>query len=153
MQTTTQTIGPYLVTFTWDLEVSPIGPVRIEIESNPMSHVTTGISSTVLRHIQPVRPETPEDAPKDLKGLAKRVRSSTGDEYLAALAALYVAVAPETKSPSVDIAAMLDKGVSTVKAHLTQARKRGFLTVTPHRRGGLLTDSGLAALNRASKEA
>ncbi|KAI4219052.1 MAG: hypothetical protein L6R40_008742, partial [Gallowayella cf. fulva] len=62
---TRQTIGPWLVTYTWDLERSQLGPVRVIIEpaegADPTA-VAAGVSTTVLREVHPVRPKvsTPE---------------------------------------------------------------------------------------------
>ena len=152
MAKTEQTIGPWRVIATWDQAKSQTGPVRLVIEPAPGADpvaVAAGISSTVLRDVHPIRPETPETlmpSAEVVKGLAAKARelSANGvtDEYLAALAALYVQVAPQSRAPGVEIGELIGKAPSTVKNHLVQARRRGFLTTVPHRRGGTLTPSG-----------
>lgn len=142
---TTQTIGPWLVTATWDFEVSDAGPVQVTIEKGPNAlpeDLLGGISTTVLRSVRIEAPEREVDP--HVKEWAKELRhlrnEGVTDYFLAALARLYVAIAPHSRGPSIDIAESIDRAPSTVKNNLAEARRRGYLTVIPNRRGGTLTD-------------
>jgi hypothetical protein len=159
MERTTQELGPWLVTMEWDDTISVAGPSRIVIEPNPgvrrYGHVVrSGITTTVLRAVQPRRPRTgPEMNEAELRAtrneLVHRMNEhGTSDErFLAVLARAYVAVAGVERNPAGVLSEMIDRAVSTTKALLGVARQRGLLTeATPHRAGGELTDKSRAIL-------
>ena len=156
---TVQRIDGWAVTCTWDDQVSTLGPARIVVEPAEGADwyaTAGGISSTVLRQIAPERPAgflaARDDRARELLAFASNAYGPSTDEYLAALANAYVTVAEE-QNPGGALAEITGKSVSTVKAHVQAARKRGFLTTIPHRAGGALTHEAAEPLSRVIKAA
>jgi len=159
MTVTEDTVGPWRVRAEWDDQVSRNGPSRVVIEPDPTADpelLGGGISTTVLRKVKPTRPVEPRDnalAVELLRKLAQR--HEVTDEYLAALSAVY-ATLTATGSPRVshELAELVDRAPSTVKAQLSEARRIGLLTkAVPHRAGGELTERANELLQQAAREA
>jgi hypothetical protein len=163
--TVMQGIGDdWVVTMEWPAGVENGGPMRLVIEpvaDNPVG----GLSSTVLRQvdfreaIERFRDQIEasqrwgREHEKYEKQRTERLRAALDegvtDDYLALLSSAYVsAVNRGLEKPNDYLAEMAGKTTSTVRGHLWQARKQDFLTGSPGRKGGQLTDKATKILER-----
>jgi hypothetical protein len=161
--TVMQGIGDdWVVTMEWPAGVENGGPMRLVIEpvaDNPVG----GLSSTVLRQVdfreanERFREQVAASRRRSRehenyeKNRSKRLQAALSegvtDEYLALLASAYVsAVNQGREKPNDYLAELTGKTTSTVRGHLWQARKQGFLTGSPGRKGGQLTPKATAIL-------
>ena len=155
--TVIQGIGDdWVVTMEWPAGVENGGPMRLVIEpvaDNPVG----GLSSTVLRQVDfreaierfrdqiEASQRRGREHEKYEKQRTERLRAALDegvtDDYLALLSSAYVsAVNRGLEKPNDYLAEMAGKTTSTVRGHLWQARKQDFLTGSPGRKGGQLTD-------------
>jgi hypothetical protein len=153
MDVTEDTVGGWLVRAEWDDAISRNAPVRVVIEPRPGVHravIRGGITTTVLRRVKLHRdlpPADTTDAVRRLRKLAKHREVSP--EYLAALSEVYVLLTSGgSKRVSHELAELVDRAPSTVKAQLGEARRLGLLSeAVPHRPGGELTPEARRVLN------
>lgn len=160
-----QDIGDdWVVTMEWPADVENGGPMRLVIE--PVGdYPVGGLSSTVLRQVdfreasERLRAEVAASQRRSRehrnyeKNRSKRLQAALSegvtDEYLALLASAYVsAVNQGREKPNDYLAELTGKTTSTVRGHLWQARKQDFLTGSPGRKGGQLTDKATKILER-----
>ena len=159
-----QNLGDWVVTMEWPEGVEHGGPSRLLIE--PLDLKTPpfgGLSSTVLRQInfqlaadglraEAVIPQRRGKAQENYeKRRSERLRDELSrgvtDEYLALLSSAYVsAVNRGQAKPNEYLAEMIGKTTSTVRGHLWQARKHGYLTGSAGRVGGQLTSKATKIL-------
>lgn len=163
--TVIQGIGDdWVVTMEWPAGVENGGPMRLVIEpvaDNPVG----GLSSTVLRQVDfreaierfrdqiEASQRRGREHEKYEKQRTERLRAALDegvtDDYLALLSSAYVsAVNRGLEKPNDYLAEMAGKTTSTVRGHLWQARKQDFLTGSPGRKGGQLTDKATKILER-----
>lgn len=132
------------------------GPQRVVIEATdeaPIGQVMQGIATTTLRRIDlaGARLQATEAAPattiepRPLERFGPAARKLLEDEgvsssYLAAVSALYVAMLDSGETAFVPrIAQHLGRRLETIRNHLKQARRDGYLTTVKGRAGGELT--------------
>ena len=164
--TVMQGIGDdWVVTMEWPAGVENGGPMRLVIEpigANPVG----GLSSTVLRQvdfrdaIERFREQlaASERRSRDNEKLLEKLNAEllrealskgVDDDYLALLSSAYVSAVNRGQArPNEYLAEMVGKTTNTVRGHLWQARKQGFLTGSPGRVGGQLTDKATGILER-----
>ncbi|WP_308817765.1 hypothetical protein [Pseudonocardia alni] len=148
-QTTTQRIGPWVVTYEWDDQVAH-GPVSVTVTADPQADpvdLIGGVTTSVLRQAVPVHPprdDARRDRAFDLLRFAVGQYAVSSPEYLSALSVAYTNADPT--NPSRELSELTAKAVDTVKAHLKAARREGLLTSNAHRPGGGLTPKGAEAL-------
>jgi hypothetical protein len=158
----------WVVTMEWPEGVENGGPHSLVIQ--PVGGCPPGgLSSTVLRQInfqqaidrlrEGIAHEQKRNRQRAKmqavyeKHRAERLRAALGDgvtdEYLALLASAYVsAVNRGQDKPNDHLAEMVGKTTNTVRGHLWQARKQGFLTGSHGRAGGQLTPKATGILER-----
>ncbi|WP_367132502.1 MULTISPECIES: hypothetical protein [Streptomyces] len=138
------------------------GPQRVTVEpavDAPPGDVARGISTTILRRVNPVaaaekaKVDAPESAgPAEFARRGSAVgallsREGVSTAYLVALASLYKDMADSgAKALTPDLARFIDRRPDTLKAHLKQARRDGFLTTVTGKAGGELTPKARAVL-------
>ncbi|MFF9318628.1 hypothetical protein ACF1BP_02755 [Streptomyces sp. NPDC014735] len=170
----TQEQGAWVIRMWWPSGPVNGGPQRITIESAegaPARDVARGISTTVLRRLdlpgavkmaaemgpkgQKVMQELTE-AMQQAGETAGALLESEGvsETYLAVLAAVYKHAADAGDPAPVQwLARRINRSPETVKGHLKQARRDGFLTTIAGKAGGELTDKAQAILDaRTGKE-
>ncbi len=105
----------------------------------------------MLRKVRPVRPEGGEPAARGVEVALLLTRRGPGDDlYLASLARLYADLTRgHEPNPNKRIAEIIGRALPTAKAQIGEARRRGFLTVQPHRAGGERTERARELLNGA----
>lgn len=160
------------VVMEWPEGVEDGGPGRLTIQ--PVGDLPVGgLSSTVLRQIDfrkaidALRQQIADDQQRDEWRLAemaavadwhaKRLRTvlsgGVTDDYLALLASEYVRAVHRGQARVNDyLAEMAGVPVSTVRGHLGRARKRGFLTGDPGRKGGDLEPEAVEIMERIEDE-
>jgi hypothetical protein len=150
---TEQRIGPWVVRYEWDPEVSHLSPSRVVIEPAPDAPRETlikGISSSVTREMRPVRPKGGLTVLREVMDHLKSLQDHRPGNpvYLAALAAAYSAATASLNAEPVKwLAKSLDRSPNTIKAHVAAARREGMLTsVSSHLPGGELTGKARALL-------
>ncbi|MEI5099550.1 hypothetical protein RB200_14335 [Streptomyces sp. PmtG] len=80
-------------------------------------------------------------------------REGVSETYLAVLAAVYKNAADAGEAAPVQwLARRIKRSPETVKGHLKQARRDGFLTTIAGKAGGELTDKARAVLDARSGE-
>ncbi|MEU3540554.1 hypothetical protein [Streptomyces paromomycinus] len=163
----TQQQGAWMIRMWWPPGPVSGGPQRITIEGAegaPARDVARGISTTVLRRLDlPSAVKTAaETAPKgqevmhELTEAMQQAGDTAGallesegvsDAYLAVLAAVYKTAADAGEAAPVQwLARRINRSPETVKGHLKQARRDGFLTTIAGKAGGELTDKAEAVL-------
>lgn len=147
-------VGPWRIRAEWDDTISRSGPVRVVIEPDPdadPSELIGGISSTVLRRVRFDRPGPPRDSSQAERYLRNCARNrEITPRYLARLAEVYAMLVEQDGHAAVSnvLAEIVDRAPSTVKAHIGEARRRGYLSpAIPHRPGGELTERGRSVLS------
>jgi hypothetical protein len=147
--------GAWLVCMWWPPGPVTGGPQRITIEPAPSAapgDVARGISTTVLRRLNPVRCSgevvphpPPSDADPDHSPkaghTARRLLEGEGvsPAYLAVLALAYTQLADSgAPAPVRELAALVGRKTPTVKEHLQRARREGLLTTVTGKAGGQL---------------
>lgn len=159
----TQEIGPWQVAMAWPRGADQGGPFWIDVRPNPSARpedLAGGLSSTVLRKVDfraageqwRALHDTSAEHRELVAGLgddfgdvshALRIGVADGltDEYLALLAATYVAaVRLGRESVTQNLAEMVGRRPETIRAHLKAARAQGLLTSVKARAGGRLTE-------------
>ncbi|RLV10205.1 hypothetical protein CTZ27_02980 [Streptomyces griseocarneus] len=147
--------GAWTVRMWWPAGPISGGPQRVTIEAATgalLGDVARGISTTVLRGINPAAAaeQAQASAPAQEgvtdfahRGAAVRTfleREGVSPAYLVVLVSLYKDMADRgAKSLVRDLAAFVDRRPETVKAHLKQARRDGYLTTVAGKAGGELT--------------
>jgi hypothetical protein len=160
------------VVMEWPEGVEDGGPAQLKIQ--PVRDLPVGgLSSTVLRQIdfrkaiEGLREQISGDQQRDTVGAAEmsaitqwhadRLRSVLAegftDDYLALLSSEYLrAVNRGQARVNAYLAETIGKPTSTIRGHLWQARKRGFLTGSPGRKGGQLLPDAEAIMERIDAE-
>jgi hypothetical protein len=172
-RTVMQPIGDdWLVEMEWAAGVEDGGPRRLTIQ--PVGGCPVGgLSSTVLRQIDfrkaidALREQIEDDQLRDkfrtaetsaiADWHAERLRSvlagGVSDDYLALLASEYVRAVNRGQARVNDyLAKMAGTPVSTIRGHLGRARRRGFLTGDPGRKGGDLEPEAVKIMERIEDE-
>jgi hypothetical protein len=156
----------------WAAGVEDGGPRRLTIQ--PVGGFPVGgLSSTVLRQIDfrkaievfrlQIGADLDQDATRTAEASAvanwhaKRLRSvlagGVTDDYLALLASEYVRAVNRGQARVNDyLAEMAGTPVSTIRGHLGRARRRGFLTGDPGRKGGDLEPEAVKIMERIEDE-
>ncbi|MEU2513749.1 hypothetical protein [Streptomyces syringium] len=146
------------------------GPQRITIEAADDAapgEVSRGISTTVLRRAdlvsakaeaRAVAPKTEgDDAPLALLGPAVRsllASEGVSPSYLVVLASIYTAMADSGATAFVpELSKYVGRSLETVRGHLKQARRDGYLTTVAGKAGGELTDEARAIFDALDLEA
>jgi hypothetical protein len=146
------------VVMEWPEGVEDGGPSKLTIK--PVgAYPVGGLSSTVLRQIDfrkaidALRQQITDDQERDeyraaetaavanwhIKRLRTVLARGVTDEYLALLSSEYVSAVTRGQARVNDyLAEMAGVPVSTLRGHLGRARRRGFLTGDPGRKGGEL---------------
>jgi hypothetical protein len=167
-----QRVGEWVVVLEWPAGVENGGPAKLTIE--PIGDMPVGgLSSTVLRQIdfragiEQLRELVEQDADRDkvraaqdaadTEWRADRLRSALAsgvtDDYLALLSDEYVRAVNRGQAMINDhLADLVGNTPSTIRGHLWQARKRGFLTGSPGRKGGQLGPEAEKIVNRIDEE-
>lgn len=164
-----QSLGEdWVVVMEWPDGVDNGGPCRLEIK--PAGDCPPGgLSSTVVRQIdfrravESMREQVSASGQRDAqheaveRWRADRLRTAltegVTEDYLVLLADAYVrAVNRGQVNPNEYLAEMAGKSTSTVRGHLWQARKRGFLTGSPGRKGGQLTNDAASIIERLDEQ-
>lgn len=160
-----QSLGEdWVVVMEWPDGVDNGGPCRLEIK--PVGDCPLGgLSSTVVRQIdfrravenmrEQVASSTQRNAEHEAVEAWRRGRLRTAlaegvtEHYLVLLSDAYVRTVNRGQAnPNDYLAEMAGKSTSTVRGHLWQARKQGFLTGSPGRKGGQLTSEAATILER-----
>ncbi|WHM35631.1 hypothetical protein [Streptomyces sp. BPTC-684] len=165
--------GAWVVRMWWPTGPITGGPQRVTVEKAddaPARDVARGISTTVLRRLDlaGAMKMAEERAPKGqevMQALAEAMDQASGtarllleregvsDAYLAVLASVYLAISDTgVAAPVPWLAQRIDRSPETVKGHLKQARRDGFLTTVAGKAGGELTDKAKAVLDSAPAE-
>ncbi|MBY6304533.1 hypothetical protein [Streptomyces clavuligerus] len=165
----TQQQGAWTIRLWWPSGPVTGGPQRVTIETAedaPARDVARGISTTVLRRLDlPGAIKMAEEhAPKGqevMQELARAIdrgaetagvlleRDGVSDAYLAVLASVYKAVSDTGAAAPVPwLARRVNRSTETVKGHLKQARRDGYLTTVAGKAGGELTDKATEVLKR-----
>ncbi|MEV0442507.1 hypothetical protein AB0I84_20765 [Streptomyces spectabilis] len=160
--------GAWVIRMWWPAGPITGGPQRVTIEQAddaPARDVARGISTTVLRRLDLAGAVkmAEERAPKgqevmqelveamDLAGGTARhllEQEGVSDAYLAVLASIYLAVSDTGAAAPVPwLAKRIGRSPETIKGHLKQARRDGFLTTVAGKAGGELTDKAKAVLD------
>jgi hypothetical protein len=154
----------WVVVMEWPKGVENGGPCRMVIEPVGTCPVG-GLSSTVLRQIDfrdasdrlreqvTASERRGREHERYEKRRSERLRDELSrgvtEEYLALLSSAYVsAVNRGQAKPNDYLAELVGKTTSTVRGHLWQARNQDFLTGSPGRKGGQLTDKATKILER-----
>jgi hypothetical protein len=155
--TVTQVVdGIWAVTMEWS-DVAAGGPSRLVIE--PVAGATAppaGLSSTVLREVDfrasvaEFRRSNGVQGPEadSLVRLRKLRAAGISQQYLAALASVYLKQAASTPKAAKSLAEELGMPLATLRGHLWKARREGLLDGSPGRVGGTLTDKAKDLLAR-----
>jgi hypothetical protein len=164
----TQRQGAWVIRMWWPTGPITGGPQRVTIEQAddaPARDVARGISTTVLRRLDlPGAVKTAEElAPKGQEVLtdiaeaanqgieAARVlleNEGVSEMYLAVLASVYKGMADSgAPAPVPWLAKRIGRSSETIKGHLKQARRDGFLTTIAGKAGGELTDKAKAVID------
>jgi hypothetical protein len=164
MKQVMQPLGDWYVVMDWPDGVVDGGPAKLTIQ--PVSECPVGgLSSTVLRQIdfreaiEDLRGQVAGDQQRSSQHAAMdrwhsdRLRSALADgvtdDYLALLSYEYVRAVNRGQAKVNDyLAEVAGKPMSTVRGHLWHARKRGFLTGSPGRKGGRLGPDAEAIMER-----
>ncbi|TGB41447.1 hypothetical protein [Mycolicibacterium peregrinum] len=165
-----QSLGEdWVVVMEWPEGVDNGGPCRLEIK--PVGGCPVGgLSSTVLRQIDfrgavaNMREQLGAAAQRNAEHeavekwrtdrLKTALTSGVTDDYLVLLSDAYLSIVNRGGiNPNDYLAKMAGKSTSTVRGHLWQARKRGFLTGSPGRKGGQLTTEAATILERLDEQA
>ena len=165
-RTVAQQLGEWVVTMEWPDGVENAGPGRLMIEpSEADTHPVGGLSSTVLRQIdfreaikefrrQLALSQEQATVSENVERMRfRRIREELNegvtDHYLAMLSSAYVTAVNRGQAKLNDyLAEMIGKPTNTIRGHLWQARKQGFLTGSPGRKGGRLTPKSTEILDR-----
>uniref|UniRef100_A0AAU2VBN9 Uncharacterized protein n=1 Tax=Streptomyces sp. NBC_00003 TaxID=2903608 RepID=A0AAU2VBN9_9ACTN len=162
-------VGAWTVRAVWPFDAATGGPKKLIIEAAEDAapgDVARGISTTVLRQINPAEgappPEFVEQVVSGLGAvneagraldqfgeLAAKIlaRDGVSDLYLSVLASTYVLLADAgVKGLTALLADRMGRKPQTVKDHLKQARRRDLLTTVAGKAGGELTDKARALL-------
>ena len=163
-----QPLGDWYVVMEWPDGVEDGGPAKLTIQ--PVAECPVGgLSSTVLRQIdfrgatENLRGQVAENqlSVKQHEAMNRwhsdRLRSALAegvtDDYLALLSYEYVRAVNRGQAKVNDyLAETAGKPTSTVRGHLWHARKRGFLTGSPGRKGGRLGPDAEAIMGRIDAE-
>lgn len=155
----TQTYGPWNIEMRWPSGATQGGPASMTITSDSDAKLT----STVLRRIdfkgasklfRSARTITvPQEIREffDTNGPALRalLRRGLNDDYLAVLSATYVGAVQRGEPKITDyLCGLIKRRAPTVKAHLTEARRRGLLTPARGQAGGECTPRCLDLLSK-----
>lgn len=161
--------GAWTVRMWWPTGPITGGPQRVTIEAAdgaPPGEALRGISTTILRRINPIaaigraKASAPDSA--DLPDFAPRGEvmrrllegEGVSPAYLVTLASLYKDMADSgAKSLAPDLAAFIGRRPETVKTHLKQARRDGYLTTVAGKAGGELTAEARTILDGLDLEA
>ncbi|MGW2227387.1 hypothetical protein [Streptomyces formicae] len=135
-------------------------------EGGDPAAIGRGITTTVLREINPSHVLSDDEVMSTLVGLAKEVAqdplekrlaallhkaAKPTDEYLAALSLQYERLTESgVRSPVPILMRITGKGQGTVKSHLILARKKGFLESVGTKAGGQATDKAHVLLGTAT---
>lgn len=152
------------------------GPLGMWIRpADPESPPSGGISSTVLRSIdfRKAKAKLVDDLarnPEGWRGHLKKAKQASSaarverlrhemaggvnrPSYLALLASDYIhRVQDGQHKPVEHLAEDLGKPLQTVRGHLWQSRKRGFLLGSPGRKGGVLSPEAMAVIQNLPKQ-
>lgn len=163
----------WIVDMEWPAGVEDGGPRRLTIRPVGSDFPVGGLSSTVLRQIDfrkaidALRQQITDDQERDqwraaeTKAIAEwhRTRLRTvladgvTDDYLALLSSEYVHAVMRGQALVNDyLAEMAGVPLSTLRGHLGRARKRGFLTGDPGRKGGDLEPEAVKIVERIETE-
>lgn len=164
----TQQQGAWVIRMWWPTGPIAGGPQRVTIEQTddaPARDVARGISTTVLRRLDlpgavkmaeelaPMSHEVLTEVSEALNqgGEAARLlleNEGVSETYLALLASVYKGMADSgAPAPVPWLARLIKRSPETVKGHLKQARRDGFLTTIAGKAGGELTDKAKAVLD------
>ncbi|MYT33807.1 MULTISPECIES: hypothetical protein [unclassified Streptomyces] len=164
----TQEQGAWVIRMWWPPGPVNGGPQRITIESAegaPARDVARGISTTVLRRLDlpgavKMAAEMGPKGQEVMQGLTEAMQQAgdtagallesegVSETYLAFLAAVYKSAADAGEAAPVQwLARRIKRSPETVKGHLKQARRDGFLTTIAGKAGGELTDKANAVLD------
>lgn len=151
-----QHAGEWIIRMWWPTGPVTGGPQRVTVEAAegaPARDVARGISTTILRQIDTASAtrtaadvsasEQPGTSDFEQRGRVVRVLLAQGGvsaAYLALLASLYQDMANTgAKALIPELAGFADRSPVTVKGHLQQARREGYLTGAHGKTGGKLT--------------
>ncbi|MEV6670725.1 hypothetical protein [Streptomyces sp. NPDC051162] len=151
-----QQAGAWVIRMWWPTGPVTGGPQRVTVEAAegaPARDVARGISTTILRQIDTASAtgnaanisasERPDASSFEQRGRAVRALLAQGGvsaAYLVVLASLYQDMADTgAKALIPDLAAFADRSPVTIKSHLQQARKEGYLTGAHGKLGSELT--------------
>ncbi|MQS38376.1 hypothetical protein [Streptomyces katsurahamanus] len=164
----TQEQGGWVIHMWWPTGPVSGGPQRITIEKAedaPAREVARGISTTVLRRldlagaVKLVEENAPQaqEALEDVAGALNQLgtmagllleREGVSAAYLAVLVSAYKGMSDSgAPAPVPWLARLIGRRPETVKGHLKQARRDGYLTTVTGKAGGELTDKAKAALS------
>jgi hypothetical protein len=143
------------------------GPQHVVVQpapGAPARDVARGISTTVLRMINPAEAarqaaESQGDAATGPAGGAAQQLGATARQFLAdkGVSPAYLAVLAQAYSELADsgvkgiaprLAELVGRRTETVKGHLKQARRDGYLTTVAGKAGGQVTDKARQILHR-----
>ncbi|MFF4223217.1 hypothetical protein ACFYZH_10170 [Streptomyces abikoensis] len=158
-----QHAGAWTIRMWWPTGPITGGPQRVTVEAAKGASardVARGISSTILRQIDTASAtenaadlstsDLPGTSDFERQGHALRAllaQEGVSAAYLALLASLYRDMANSGKRALIpDLAAFVDRSPVTVKGHLQQARREGYLTGTHGKTGGELTSKAREVL-------
>jgi hypothetical protein len=164
-----QDLGDWYVVMEWPNGVEDGGPGRLVIQPVAGTYPVGGLSSTVLRQIdfgkaiedfrgqiaasQRRSREYEKYARLRVDQLRAALADGVTDEYLSRLSSEYVRAVTRGQAKVNDyLAELVGKPTSTVRGHLWQARKQGFLTGSPGRKGGELGPKANAVLERIAPD-
>ncbi|WP_438293515.1 hypothetical protein [Streptomyces sp. HUAS TT7] len=170
----TQQQGAWTVRMWWPVGPITGGPQRITVEQAegaPARDVARGISTTVLRRLDlagalKIAEQGAPQAQEALQGLTEVLerlgktaglllkRGGVSGTYLAALATAYQGMAEMgMQAPVRWLAQLIERRPETIKGHLKQARRDGYLTTVAGKAGGELTDKTVEELKGTEYQA
>ncbi|EOT03682.1 hypothetical protein [Streptomyces noursei] len=165
--------GAWVIRMWWPTGPITGGPQRVTIEQADDASardVARGISTTVLRRLDlpgavksaeelaPTGQEVLTDVSKALSQGCETARvllenEGVSETYLAMLAFIYKGMADSgAVAPVRWLAERIGRSTETIKSHLKQARRDGFLTTIAGKAGGELTDKANTVLSRITAE-